>query len=387
MSPFKLLLDGEVYAPLPRGRCHLLVAHDRIVWMGPEAPTLPAVLGAEEIRLEGRRVIPGFVDGHVHLAGGGGEGGFGHRTPPVTAADLLRGGTTTVVGVLGTDDVTRSPAELVAAARRLAADGLTAFCLTGGYHLPAATITGSVTGDIMHIDPILGVGEIAVSDHRSSHPTTVDLVRVAGEAHLGGLLAGKPGLTHLHLGDGDSGLAPVRDAIESSDLPARVFQPTHVNRRRALFDEAIELAARGCNIDVTAFPVGPDEDAWSAADAVLRFLEADLPPERLTVSSDAGGSLPVFDDTGRLIDIEAASPAALAQTLTALLARGTALEHVLPAFTCNAARFLGIDDRGVLIPGAMADLVVLDADGGVKDVMARGNWRVRDGHFSEGPTR
>src|SRR6266850_2260745 len=264
----QLLRNAELYAPEPKGGAHLLVAGETIVWVGGSLPALPSTLGVREHDLEGRRVFPGLIDGHVHLTGGGGEAGPNTRVPPLGLTRMTSGGVTTVVGVLGTDDTVRTTAELVTVARGLIAQGLSAWCYTGGYHVPPTTATGSVRGDIALIDLILGVGELAISDHRSSHPTLDELLRVAGDAHVGGLMSGKAGIVHLHVGDGPRGLEPVREALDRSELPAAVFNPTHVNRRRALFDEALALTERGCTIDVTAFPVGEGEDAWSAEEAV-----------------------------------------------------------------------------------------------------------------------
>lgn len=375
----QLLLNAELYDPRPRGRTHLLVAGETVVWTGGDAPALPATLGARERDLGGRRVIPGLIDGHVHLTGGGGEAGPHTRVPPVELSRLTAGGVTTAIGILGTDDLVRTPAELVTVARGLIEEGLSAWCLTGGYHVPPATVTGSVRGDLVLVDLILGVGELAISDHRSSQPTLDDLLRVAGDAHVGGLMANKAGIVHLHVGDGRRGLGLVREALERSEIPARVFNPTHVNRGKALFEEALALAGRGCTIDITAFPVAAGEDAWSAAAALNRYLDADLPPDRVTVSSDGGGCLPAFDAEGRVVRMDVGRPAACADTLRELLAGGQALERVLPAFTSNAARLLRLSRKGHLGPGADADLVVLDEEGGVADVMARGRWLVLNG--------
>jgi len=374
-----LLRNAEFYAPEPRDARHLLVGGGKVLWMGRDLPALPAALGVVERDLGGRRVIPGLVDAHVHLTGGGGESGPESRVPPVPLSHFTLGGVTTVVGVLGTDDVTRTTASLVAAARGLVAEGLSAWCHTGGYHLPPVTLTGSVRGDIVHVDRIIGVGEVAVSDHRSSQPTLEELLRLAAEAHVAGLMTGKAGIVHLHLGDGPRGLRMVREALDGSELPPRVFNPTHVNRRRALFDEAMQLAERGVTIDVTAFPVGPAEDAWSAEDALLRYLGAGLPAERITVSSDGGGCLPVFDADGRVTDMDVGSPGALAQALRALLDRGQPLERVLPAFTSNPADLLRLPDKGRIEAGGDADLVVLNPNGDLTDVMAQGRWHVVDG--------
>jgi beta-aspartyl-dipeptidase (metallo-type) len=375
----ELLRNAELYDPEPRGRASLLVAGERIVWVGGEPPALPRGLGARERDLGGSRVIPGLIDCHVHLTGGGGEAGPQTRVPPVALSRLTAGGVTTVVGLLGTDDVVRTPAELVATTRGLIAEGLSAYCFTGGYHLPPATVTGSVRLDLALIDVIVGVGEVAISDHRSSQPTLDELLRVAADAHVGGLMSDKAGILHLHVGDGPKGLELVRQALEHSEIPPRVFNPTHVNRSKRLFDEALALAERGCTIDLTAFPVAEDEDAWAAGEALVRCLDAGLPAGRVTVSSDGGGCLPSFDTEGRVVGMEVGSPGALAATLKELLAAGHSLERVLPAFTSTPAELLRLRQKGRLQAGADADLLVLDRDGGVSDVMVRGRWHLREG--------
>jgi len=375
----ELLRNADLYDPAPKGRAHLLVAGGTVVWVGTELPTLPGALNVKVRDLDGRRVIPGLIDGHVHLTGGGGEAGPETRVPPVALSRLTMGGVTTAVGVLGTDDTVRSVFELVTTARGLIAEGLSAFCYTGGYHLPPATVTGSVRQDIVLVDLILGVGELAISDHRSSQPTLDELLRIAADAHVAGLMMNKAGILHFHVGDGTRGLELVRQALDRSELPSRVFNPTHVNRRKALLQEAMALAQRGCTIDITAFPVEEGDDSWSAAEAVTRYLEAGLPRDRVTVSSDGGGCLPVFDTAGRVVSMDVGRPSAMAETLRELLACGQPLERVLPAFGANQASLLLLPRKGRLAEGSDADLVVLDEDGSVEDVMARGRWHVLAG--------
>ncbi len=374
-----VLRQAELYAPERLGRQDLLVAGGTIVAMAPALPDLPAGLRAVEVDLTGRRVIPGLIDGHVHLTGGGGEAGPHTRVPPLKVTALTAGGITSAIGVLGTDDAVRTTAELVTATRGLRQLGISAWCHCGGYHLPPATLTGTVRGDIALIDEIIGVGEVAISDHRSSQPTLDELLRLASEAHVGGLMSGKAGIVHLHVGDGTRGLDLVRQALDTSELPARVFNPTHVNRRRALFDEAMELVARGPTIDITAFPVEDDEDAWTAEDALERYWDAGLGPSQVTVSSDGGGCLPRFDADGRVSGMEVGAPGALMTVLRALLARGRSLEQALPPFTSNVAELLRLPGKGRLAVGAAADLVVLTTENAVEHVMARGRWHRFDG--------
>ena len=378
-----LLRNAETFAPRPLGASDLLLGGGKVLWIGRagEFPGLPQSLQAavETLDLEGRRLIPGLIDGHVHVTGGGGEAGFRTRVPPVPLTRFTTAGVTTVVGLLGTDDVARGTRDLVATVHALREEGLNAWAYTGGYHVPPTTLTGSVRGDLVFIEPLLGIGEVAISDHRSSQPTFDEIVRLGADAHVAGLMTGKAGILHLHLGDGERGLELVRRALAETELPARVFNPTHVNRRRALFDEAVALAKAGCTVDVTAFPVEEGEDAYSAADALRRYLDSGAPPERITISSDAGGCLPCFDADGRVCSMDVGSAGELLKTLRELLDGGLSLEQALPAFTSNPARLLRLAGKGEIAVGADADLVALDAAGLADTVIIRGAVHVRDG--------
>ena len=378
-----LLQNADVYAPEPRGWQDLLIGGGRILWMGQAGSRadLVAALGSDAAVLDlgGARLIPGLVDGHVHVTGGGGEAGFRTRVPPVPLTRFTRGGVTSVVGLLGTDDVTRTPGELLATVYALREEGLNAWAYAGGYHVPPATLTGSVRADLVYLEPLIGIGEVAISDHRSSQPTPDELLRLAADAHVAGLMTGKAGILHLHLGDGARGLEPVRRALDDSELPPRVFHPTHVNRRKALFEEAILLAQRGTTIDVTAFPVADGEDGYSAGDALLHYLASGAPPERITVSSDAGGCLPCFDGDGRVTRMDVGHAGALLDTIRTLVARGMPLERALPAFTSNPARLLRLAGKGTIAVGADADLVALDAAGAAHTVIVRGRLHLQHG--------
>ena len=378
-----LLRNADVFAPHPLGLQSLLVGGGKVLWAGrcADLPSLPRALAAatNEIDLEGRRLIPGLIDGHVHVTGGGGEAGFSTRVPPVPLSRFSAAGVTTVVGLLGTDDVTRTAADLLATVYALREDGLNAYAYAGGYHVPLATLTGSVRRDLVLLEPLLGIGEFAISDHRSSQPTLDELLRLAADAHVAGLMTGKAGILHLHLGDGPRGLDLVRRALAGSEIPARVFNPTHVNRRKALFDEAIDLARAGCSVDLTAFPVDEGEDAYSAAEGLQRYLASGAPAERVTISSDAGGCLPCFDAEGRVCSMGVGTSGALLQTLGTLVECGLPLEQALPAFTSNPARLLRLAGKGVIEAGCDADLVALDETGAAQTVIIRGVAHVRDG--------
>jgi len=254
---------------------------------------------------------------------------------------------------------------------------LNAWCHTGGYHIPPVTFSDNVRDDIVHIDPIIGVGEVAISDHRSSQPTLSELLRLASDAHVSGLITGKAGILHLHLGDGKRGLELVRNALDQTELPGRVFNPTHVNRRKGLFDEALDIANRGCTVDITAFPVGDDDDAWAADVALMKYLDSGSPPSNITLSSDGGGCLPKFNNQGELVHMDIGKPSSLIETIQVLLSRGASLDKVLPAFTSNVARILRFQDKGRIATGMAADLIVLDDRNKIRDVMLSGSWHVK----------
>jgi len=343
---------------------------------------LPTGLAVEVHDCAGKRVIPGLIDAHVHVTGGGGEGGFTSRVPPLSLSQISSAGVTSVVGVLGTDGTTRTMRELVARTYALREEGISAWCWTGSYELPIQTLTGSVRDDIVFIDPILGVGELAISDHRSSQPSYQEFLRVASDVHVAGMLGGKAGVLHLHLGDGERKLELVRRALRDSELPARVFHPTHVNRNPELFADAqalvAELGERAPSIDVTAFPADDVGDGLSAAAAIAAWKRAGLPLSSLTCSSDGGGCMPHFDHHGELSHYGVGQSSTLLETIrAAIVEHGLGLDELLPPFTSNVARLLRLRGKGQLAPGADADLVIVDDQLTVDAVIARGRWLVR----------
>lgn len=372
------LIEGaEVFSPAPLGQQDLLVADGRIAWMG-RGLTAPADWPLVRVDGRGRYLVPGLVDPLAHITGGGGEGGFAFRTRELAADEALAAGVTTLVAALGTDSLTRTPAQVLGKVREFRAAGVSAYMYTGSYHLPVKTLTGSVESDIMLIPEVLGVGEVAISDHRSSAPTHDELARLASEARVAGLLSGKSGVSFFHLGDGRGALAPLRALRDATDIPLRQLYPTHCNRNPWLFAEAIDWGRAGGWVDLTAssFPDLLDDGEQLAADALVGLLTAGVPWDRISFSSDANASLPRFDGEGRLIELRSGQIGSLWQQCTRACALGVPLASALAVVTANPARALGLTGKGSLGVGQDADLLLIDPETlAIERVMSGGQWR------------
>ncbi|MBW7571937.1 beta-aspartyl-peptidase [Caproiciproducens faecalis] len=314
--------------------------------LAPDLPNLTIIDG------DGRTAVPGYIDQHVHILGGGGESGFASRVPELQLSECVRGGVSTVVGLLGTDSLTRSVENLVAKTKALKSEGLTAFCLTGAYEFPSPTLTGTVKKDIAFIDEVIGV-KIAIADHRSSNLAKGDLIRLASQARLGGIISGKPGIVHLHVGSGKRGLGLLFDILETEDLPISVFRPTHVGR---VFADAVRFAGMGGYIDFTA-----DEGGGETARMLARAFEQ-APVDRITLSTDSNGSIPKWNDRKELLRMGVGQISSMHRTVKTLVEEcGVPLSMALRPVTTSVAKALGLADRkGCLAVGYDADLNLLD---------------------------
>ena len=369
-----ILRNANIYSPEPMGKRDILLLVDKIAHIADRI-TPPTGLGEVQlIDLKGAIVIPGLIDQHVHMIGGGGEGGPSTRTPEIQLSQLTTAGVTTVVGCLGTDATTRHMNSLLAKARALEIEGLTTFIYTGAYEVPTRTVTDNVRNDLILIDKVIGVGEIAISDHRSAQPELTELRKLAAEARVGGMLGGKPGLFHFHVGAGPRGIQPIFDILESTELPIHMFTPTHMNRNRRLLEQGAQFARQGGVIDITAGP-----EAYKGILSLLNELGVDI--DQITISSDGNGSMPKFDDHGRLIGLGVGSVQTDLETWRDLIIKGRVpMEEALKILTTNVARNLLLQGRkGCIKVGADADLVVLTADLEVDQVWARGRLMVKEG--------
>jgi beta-aspartyl-dipeptidase (metallo-type) len=335
--------------------------------------------------IDGRnlKAVPGFIDGHVHIMGGGGEGGFATRTPDLPLTDAILGGVTTVVGCLGTDGYTRTMAGLLAKAKGLEEEGISTFVYSGSYGLPLRTLMPSLEEDLLFIEKVIGAGEVALSDHRSSQPTFEAFAQVVAMARRGGMLSGKAGIVNVHLGDGARGLDFLRRILAETELSATQMLPTHINRNPHLFEEGIAYAKAGGFVDFTTSTLASylDDGEIPCAKALSRMLAAGVDPGQITFTSDGQGSLPDWDRTGRLQDISVGRVTSLFPAVRqAVQEEGISLETALRVITANPARILKLKAKGRLAPGLDADVVLLDARNlEVRTVIAKGQLLMKSG--------
>ncbi|WP_041083449.1 beta-aspartyl-peptidase [Thermotoga profunda] len=365
----KIIKNVEIFSPQPLSRKDILIANDKILAIEENI-----VLNSRHVQIidgSSKIAVPGFIDSHVHIIGGGGEGGFKTRTPELIFSDLVKGGITTVVGCLGTDGVTRNLNSLYAKAKALDEEGVTCYIYSGSYRVPIITFTGSLLQDLILIDKVIGAGEIAISDHRSSQPTLEELKRIAADARVGGILSGKAGIVNLHLGDGDDKLNMIYEIVNKTEIPITQFLPTHINRNKELLNEGLNYARMGGFIDFTTSTGSLLEEDLQAWKSLKLYVENGF-ENHITFSSDGQGSLPRFNEKKEFIGLDVGKVTSVYEQFKIAVENGITLEKALKAVTQNPARILKLTNKGIIAKGKDADIILLDKDLKITDVIAQG---------------
>ncbi|MGX7030769.1 beta-aspartyl-peptidase [Vagococcus zengguangii] len=380
----KLIKNAEVYTPDYLGRKDLLLANDKIIAIEDQINAEGFPVPVEVIDVAGNIVTPGFVDCHFHLTGGGGEGGYQNRTPEVTLSKLTTAGVTTVVGCLGTDGIGRDMVALISKARGLEVEGISTYLYVGSYRLPVKTVTDSIIKDLLTIDKIIGIGEVAIADHRSSQPSFEEFTRAAADARVGGMLSGKAGIINVHLGDGANPFGLIERTVDETEIPISQFLPTHINRTEAVFEAAIDYAKRGGYVDFTG---SENPEFWEKSDGEVRFskglkrlLAEGISIDQITMTSDGQGSLPYFDEDNQFLGLGVGSAKSLLVGIKdAVLNEEIPLETAIRTITKNPATILKLEHKGSLDVGKDADICVLNPETlDLETVIAKGKIMVQN---------
>lgn len=368
-----LFKNAETYTPHYIGKKDILTGGKSILAI---ADTIEPPQGVEVTTIDctGQWLMPGLIDSHVHVTGGGGEGGPASRMPELEVSMMIDGGVTTVIGCLGTDGITRTVDSVLMKVKSLRAKGMSAWMYTGAYQVPPPTVTGDVARDIALIEEIIGVGEVAISDHRSSVPTLSELTRIVAHARVAGMIGGKAGIVNMHMGDARDPFRPIHNVVENSEIGYRQFIPTHCNRNDYIFEDAKEYGKKGyVDITTSSYPYYKDEEIKPST-ALRLLLESGVPINHITFTSDACGSLPGFDPvTGKLIKIEMGLPdSVLREIKEAVTDEGIPLETALQVATSTPADILKLTGKGYIKEGFDADILILDTSFNIIHLMANG---------------
>ena len=375
-----LIKGGKVYAPQYIGKKDILICGDKIELIEDSINVENCGLCVKVIEASGKLVFPGFIDSHVHILGGGGEGGFKTRTPEIKLSDLTTAGVTTVVGCLGTDGISRDMRSLLSKARALEEEGISTFIYTGSYRMPVKCILDNVQEDIILIDKIIGVGEIAISDHRSSYPTFEQFVQLVSDARIGGMLSGKAGIVNVHMGDGKSELDYLDRLAKETDIPSTQIIPTHMNRNKSLFKKGLEYAKSGGYVDFTTSTTDKflEEGEMKCSTGLKIMLERGVNIKNITFTSDGQGSLPDFNESGEYIGLKVGKCKSLYKEVRdAIINEKVSIENAISVITSNPAEHLKLKTKGNLKVGFDADIVVVNEnDFNINSVMAKGKLMI-----------
>ena len=359
---FRLLKNGHVYSPKDLGTKDILLWEDRVIKLG-EGLEIPAGFEGEVSDLSGKIIIPGIVDTHVHITGGGGEGGFTTRTSEITFEEIAEAGVTTLVGVLGTDGYARRVEDVLVKCMALREEGFDCYFLTGSYTFPITTMRGSVAEDIIFNEYCLGTGEVAHCDHRGSLMRYEEFVRLAADTRNGARLAGLKGVLNIHLGNYPDPADFFIRACEEDITFRPLIVPTHVTRKYEVFESCLKFLEYGGQIDITA---GSDGDAGRKSHGSVEGLEIIYKKYgtlgRVSMTSDGNGSAPVWDELGNMIGMGKGSSKVLLEDLKKATRRGVIpFEETLRTMTTTPAQVYGLkNSAGTIVENGMANFAVLD---------------------------
>lgn len=364
-----------INAKLPNNNIvNILIVNDKIIDVSNNKKyndLLNNISDFEIINARNNYVIPSYIDNHEHIVGGGGEDGFISKIDEMSSIDILKNGVTTVVGVLGTDTLTRSVENLVSKTKALNSDDITAFCLTGGYQYPSPTIIGSVGKDIVFINEIIGA-KIAISDHRCYNPNKDDLIKLLSEIRVASLIAKKIGILNIHVGWGKGNMDVLFDILNETNIPINTIRPTHITNNKKVFEQAMELTRKNGYMDITI-----DEDIEKTY-YYLRKAHKIGNINYITMSTDANGSCPIWKD-GKVLGMKKSDNSIIHRLVRYLICeKKYSVNDAIRFVTSNPSKALGLQNKGEILEANDADMIIMDNDYNIDTVISKGKTIVKE---------
>jgi len=343
--------------------------------------------GVCEIAASGRTIVPGFVDVHIHGAGGHDVMEGTREALELMTATVAAHGTTSLVATT----VTASEKET-----RDSVAGIAHFILNTSQY-PARELSAEILG--IHFEgPFISPARRGVHPAKWIVPPSTELLaqllaEARGTAQILTLAPELPGALELIAAARKAGLVISighTDATYEQAMAAIEAGATHAAH---VYNAMRPFSHRGTGV-LGAVLTSPKVSAELIADGVhvdeaaMRMLVDLKTPERVILVSDGMSATGMPDGKYQLGMFEvkvsegvarnaegklAGSTLTLDRALRNIVALGVPLASALRMVTANPARQIGLGARkGVLAPGADADLVFLNDKLEVSGVMTRG---------------
>jgi N-acetylglucosamine-6-phosphate deacetylase len=343
--------------------------------------------GVRELNASGRTVVPGFVDVHIHGAGGHDVMEGTREALEIISATVAAHGTTSLVATT----VTASEKET-----RDSVAGIAHFILNTSQYA-----TRELSAEILGIHfegPFISPARRGVHPAKWIVPPSRELLaqllgEARGTAQILTLAPELPGALDLISAARHAGLVVSLGHTDATYEQAQAAIEAGASHAAHVFNAMRPFSHRGTGV-IGAVLTSPKVSAELIADGVhvdeaaMRMLVELKTSERVILVSDGISATGMPDGKYQLGKFEvkvsggvarnaegklAGSTLTLDRALRNMVALGVPLASALRMVTANPARQIGLGARkGVLAPGADADIVFLDDKLEVSGVMTRG---------------
>jgi imidazolonepropionase len=351
-------------------RASIVIEGDRIVWVGADAD-LPASYGSAPSRdFEGRLVTPGLIDCHTHLVYGGDRAReFEMRLEGASYEEIARAGGGILSSVRNTREASEEELLALALPRvdTLLREGVTTLEIKSGYGLDAASELKMLRvarriGELrpVHVVTTWLAAHALPPEFKEDRAGYIDRVVIAGmvQGHAEGLIDAVDGFCE-GIAFSVEEMARIFGHAKSLGLPVKL----HAEQLSDLHGAAMAAEHGALSADHLEY-LGADGIAAMAKSGTVAVL---LPGAFYTLRETKYPPIQALRDAGVAIALATDSNPGTSPLTSILLTMnmGATLFRMTPSeclrgVTRNAARALGLADRGVIAPGARADLAIWD---------------------------